>query len=107
MSKADAISQAINRASLRNIQAEDVAKACMAAEVHPKITEVLMTLHHQNVQIDKELSEIRKSMLELAKVVATGADVAAISHQMMAMIAEKVGLDPSSLITAEADETSG
>ena len=101
MSKRDAIQQAINRASLRLLQSEDVAKACMAAEAHPKLTEVLMTMHHQIAQIDKDLSGLRANMLQLAQVIDRGASVTAFTHVLLEKMAARLNIDPSSLIEAE------
>lgn len=104
MSKADEIQQAINRASLTMNVGEDVAKACKAAEVHPLLATVLMRIHTAQVELDKEVRDLRTSMLKLAQTVAMGADVTAATQFAISQLGARVGVELQSLFTPDDGE---
>lgn len=102
MSKADAIQTAINQTSLTLNVAEDVAKALKAAELHPVFAQVFMRMHHTQIEQDKEIKALRSSMLQLATVIAKGADVSAAALVAMDALAQRLGIDAQSLFGPEA-----
>lgn len=74
MSKRDAIQTAINRASLMHNVSEDVAKALHTAQIHPDLAKVIMTMHHQQKQLDDDLQSLRQTMLAIAHTLNAAAD---------------------------------
>lgn len=104
MLKRDAIQTAINQASLTMNVAEDVAKALKAAEIHPLLAQVIMKMHHTQIEQDREIRELRTSMLQIATVAARGADVTAAIMTGVDALATRLGYDPKSLFAPEPDD---
>lgn len=94
MSKRDAIQTAINRASLMQTLDNEVAKALLAAEAHPKIAEVIMNLHHGLKAMDDEIKELRKNMLSLAQTVERSVDSTVQVMEIAAQLRSRLGDDP-------------
>lgn len=103
MSKRDAIQTAINQSSLTLNVAEDVAKALKAAELHPAFAQVFMRMHHTQVEQDREIKELRTSMLQIASVAARGADVTAAIMTGVDALATRLGYDPKALFAPEPE----
>lgn len=97
MSKTDAIQTAINRASLMHLVSEDVARALTRSEIHPDLAKVIMTMHHQQTQMDKEIRDLRGTMLTIAHTLAASADHSAVVMMAMEKLAARNGTDLSSL----------
>jgi ethanolamine utilization microcompartment shell protein EutL len=93
MSKKDAIQTAINRASLMQNVDNDVAKALQLAEIHPKLAEIIMTMHHQAKAQDDEIKELRKNMLQLAQTLERSVDSTAAVMEIAAELRGRLGKD--------------
>jgi len=86
--------------------AEDVAKALKAAELHPLFAQVFMRMHHTQIEQDREIKELRTSMLNIAAVAARGADVTAAIMIGVDALATRLGYDPKSLFAPEPENGS-
>ena len=106
MSKTTAIQTAINQASLTLDVGEDVFKALKASETHPALAKLIMNMHHSLRQQEREIFDLRSSMLQIAAVAARGADMTAAIMTGVDQLATRLGYDPSSLFAPEpADAT--
>jgi len=103
MKKADLIQQAINRASLTTNVAEDVAKALKQAELHPALAVVIMRIHDAQMQMEKEIRELRSNMLMLAQVVEKGTTVTVATHEAISRLGARSGVDMATLFGPEDD----
>ena len=93
MSKKDAIQSAINRASLMQNVDNEVARALQIAEIHPKLAEIIMTMHHQAKAQDDEIKELRKNMLQLAQTLEKSIDSTATVMEIAAELRGRLGKD--------------
>lgn len=93
MSKKDAIQTAINRASLMQNVDNEVARALQIAEIHPKLAEIIMTMHHQAKAQDDEIKELRKNMLQLAQTLEKSIDSTATVMEIAAELRGRLGKD--------------
>jgi len=100
MTKADALSQVINRASLLMPSQEDWHKAIRAAEVHPALAEMLMRMHHTLTQLDKDVATMRNTMLTIVRVVDTAAGAVQYNQLSVSAIMEKMGVTMDDLMKA-------
>lgn len=106
MSKRDAIQTAINQASLTLNVSEDVAKALKQAELHPAFAQVIMRIHHTQMEMDREIRQMRTDLLSIAQTMSRSADISAAALMGMDAIANRLGVTPAQLFTPEqSDET--
>lgn len=101
MSKRDAIQTAINQASLRMNVAEDIAKACKAAEIHPLLAQVLMNMHTTQVQQEEDIKQLRTLLFELGQVSATGADLTASTYTALHKMMERLNMNAEEFFKPE------
>jgi len=103
MSKADALQNAINISSLTMNVAEDVARACKIAEIHPSLATVLMRMHTMQIEQEREIKKMQSGMVQLAMTVDRGATISAASLGAIDALANKLGLDKSALFSPAND----
>lgn len=106
MAKSDAIQTAINRASLMHNVSEDVVKALKSSETHPDLAKIIMTMHHQQQQLDKDLSSLRSSLLTIAHTLNAAADSAVFNTQALELLGKRMGIDIPSLFTPVTTDVS-
>lgn len=104
-SKIDAIQQAINRASLTMNLSEDMAKALLAAGVHPQLATVLMRMHHGQEQMAKEIAELRTSMLKIAQALDMGANINVATHAAINALCSRLNISAEILFGPEEADT--
>lgn len=93
MSKRTDIQTAINRASLMQTIDNEVAKALMVAEMHPKVVEVIMNMHHTQKAMDDEIKALRKNMLALAQTLERSVESTAAVMEIAAGLRARLGDD--------------
>ena len=93
MSKRTDIQTAINRASLMQTIDNEVAKALMVAEMHPKVVEVIMNMHHTQKAMDDEIKSLRKNMLALAQTLERSVESTAAVMEIAAGLRARLGDD--------------
>ncbi len=91
MTKTDDIQTAIKRASLMQTIDNDVAKALMVAETHPKVAEVIMNLHHSLRAMDEEIKTLRRNMMTLAQTVNNSVDANIVTMEIIADLRNRLG----------------
>lgn len=106
MTKRDALQTAINQASLTLMVGEDVYKALKSAQVHPDLAKVIMNMHHSLRDQEREIKELRSSMLQIATVAARGADVTAAIMTGVDALATRLGYNPQDLFAPEKPDDS-
>lgn len=106
MSKRDAVQEAISRASMTMNVSEDVAKALIAAEIHPKLAQVIMNIHHTQQELEKRLMSVDKTLLEMARFMDASANVVSQQNAALEQICKRNNIDMRNLFGPEPDEKS-
>lgn len=106
MSKRDALQTAINQASLTMMVGEDVYKALKTSATHPDLAKVIMNMHHSLREQEREIKELRTSILQIAAVASRGADVTAAIMTGVDALATRLGLNPQDLFAPEKPDDS-
>lgn len=98
---ADQLQTTINRMSLVMNVAEDIARACKKAEIHPELAAVLMKMHTAQQEMEKEINEMRKLLFNCAKMIDRSADLHVETSAMVEAMTKRLGFSPEELFTTE------
>jgi hypothetical protein len=101
----DPLQTAINQLSLVMNVAEDIAKACKKAEIHPDLARVLMKMHTTQMEMEKELNETRKTMMLMAQTLNTSAGIQASTMFAIEAFAKRQGITPEELFKPDDEGT--
>ena len=91
----------INRMSLVMTISEDIVKAARANNLSPALTEVLMRLHNQNLEMDKAINELRSVQLQMAKVIETSVDLQTNFAEEIKEMSKKIGFSPDEIVSSD------
>lgn len=106
MTKRDALQTAINQASLTLMVGEDVFKALKNAQVHPDLAKVIMNMHHSLRDQEREIKELRTSLVQVASLADRGASVTAAIMIGVDALANRLGYNPQDLFAPEKPDDS-
>jgi hypothetical protein len=87
----DQMQTVLNRLSLVMTMPEDIVKACKGAGMPPAMTEVLLRLHNQQIELEKAVNELRPLMVQIAQLVERQADIAGYFSDTLVGMAKHTG----------------
>lgn len=104
MSKADEIRNRINQLTLvMNVEA-DVQRACVQAEIHPALAEVLMKMHASQIDMEKEIRTLRQTMVSIAQVIDMTSDNAVNVRNALVNLANNTGMSLGDLFAPAKED---
>lgn len=91
----------INQLSLVMTIPEDIVKACKQAGFPPAVTEVLIRLHNQQVEMEKAVNSLRSIQLQMAQLLDAQSTVASTFSVAIQELAKHTGYQGNEHVSAE------
>lgn len=104
MSKRDILNEVIRVGSVMGTVREDVGKALVASEAHPRLAETIMKLHDTQFKLDKAMQELQRGQLEQAQLLDRIVNTLGIAMAGVETMANKVGVPMTSVFGPEGGD---
>lgn len=92
----------INQLSLVMTIPEDIVKACREYGLSPALTETLIRLHNQQVEMQKAINEMRATSLKIAQTIDTMVNHNVGLTEQLAAMSEKIGYAKEDIVSTSA-----
>ena len=80
---------------------EDIVKACRQANFSPAVTETLLRLHHQQVEMEKAINSLRTLQLKMAQVLEMQSSFASTFSTALQELSTHTGYQPDEQVSAQ------
>ena len=101
MSGQDETKTVINRLSLVMTIPEDMVKIMRARDYSPAENEMFLKLHNQQVELEKAINQMNKTMLQMSMIIDAQANYATALTSEITNLAQHVGYAGEEQVTSE------